>query len=323
MTIGAATRAGELPGADRLQHPVDDLQPVELVAVDDRRQPQPGPRAQPVDDDDGQGEVVAVGRRDTGTSSSVRCPGPTVVPPMTMGSLGARARARMSGQARVRAAGAVGVALLYPLDDTAGDVHTRGSLDALQARRAVHLQHQGPVLGPDEVDAAHVEAHGPGGPHRHRPLLGGEADLVGGAARCRLERNSPARSAAADGHHPVADHEGPDVGARASRMNSWTRMLASSWRKAEITDSAALRVSASTMPMPWVPSVSLTTTGGRHRRAGRRCPWWMGEAGHGQADAVAGQQLEGPQLVPGPADGLGLVGGEGAHHLELLTTAVP
>jgi hypothetical protein len=38
-------------------------------------------------------------------------------------------------------------------------------------------------------------------------------------------------------------------------------MFASRPRKASITDSAALRFSASTTPMPWVPSSSFTTSG--------------------------------------------------------------
>ncbi len=47
----------------------------------------------------------------------------------------------------------------------------------------------------------------------------------------------------------------------ASLMNSCTRKLASSSRKASMTLSAALLVSASTTPMPWVPSSSFTTSG--------------------------------------------------------------
>ncbi|MNJ60973.1 hypothetical protein D3C77_567390 [compost metagenome] len=44
-------------------------------------------------------------------------------------------------------------------------------------------------------------------------------------------------------------------------MYSWTMMFCFSPMKASITDSAALVVSHSTTPMPWVPSSTLITSG--------------------------------------------------------------
>ena len=80
--------------------------------------------------------------------------------------------------------------------------------------------------------------------------------------RCRLDRNSPGGPC----RRIEAITRPPTTKARmsaplASLMYSWTRMLASSWRNAPMTDSAAFLVSARTTPMPWVPSSSLTTTG--------------------------------------------------------------
>ena len=87
--------------------------------------------------------------------------------------------------------------------------------------------------------------------------------LLGGAAAVQVGAEVAGRALALHrGDHPVADDEGS--GCRlppASLMNSCTRMLASSWRKAAMTDSAAFLVSASTTPTPWVPSSSLTITG--------------------------------------------------------------
>ena len=106
---------------------------------------------------------------------------------------------------------------------------------------------------------------------------------------------------------------------RASWMNSCTRILASSPRKASITASAALAVSARITPMPCVPSSSFTTSGAPPTTLikplnvlGR-----VGEAGHRQADALPGQQLQAAEFVARAGDGLRLVGREDAHHLEL------
>ncbi len=80
--------------------------------------------------------------------------------------------------------------------------------------------------------------------------------------RCRLERNSPSlpwRFMAATTLSPITKQR--MSAPPASLMNSCTRMLACRPMKASITLSAALCVSASTTPMPWVPSSSLITSG--------------------------------------------------------------
>src|SRR5262245_41085769 len=132
---------------------------------------------------------TVVGRRATGTSTSRRRPGATVVPAISTGRLRAAREARvvveaMAGRSGLAAAspGPGGVALLDPLDDPGGHVAAGGGLDALEPRRAVHLQHERAVPGSDEVDTAHVETHGPGSAHRHGPFLGGQPDLLGRAA---------------------------------------------------------------------------------------------------------------------------------------------
>ena len=80
--------------------------------------------------------------------------------------------------------------------------------------------------------------------------------------RCRLERNSssaPRRCMAAT-TLPFTTRARMSV-PPASLMNSCTRMLTRAPRNASITDLAPRRVSASTTPMPWVPSRSLMTRG--------------------------------------------------------------
>jgi hypothetical protein len=60
-----------------------------------------------------------------------------------------------------------------------------------------------------------------------------------------------------------------------------------------MTLSAALRVSASTTPMPWVPSSSLITSGAPPTMLIKSvCPGRVGEPGHRQPDTPAGQQLQ-------------------------------
>ena len=102
----------------------------------------------------------------------------------------------------------------------------------------------------------------PGGPHGDAALLGREPHLLGGPAAVQVRAEVAGRALALDGgDHPVADDEARMSLPPASLMYSCTRMLASSWRKAAITDSAAFLVSASTTPTPWVPSSSFTITG--------------------------------------------------------------
>ena len=80
--------------------------------------------------------------------------------------------------------------------------------------------------------------------------------------RCRLDRNSPG----APWRFMAAITLSPKTRQRismppASLINSCTKIFASNPRKASITDLAACWVSASTTPMPWVPSSSLITRG--------------------------------------------------------------
>ena len=105
----------------------------------------------------------------------------------------------------------------------------------------------------------------------------------------------------------------------ASLMYSCTRMLASSCRKAAMTDSAAFFVSASTTPTPWVPSSSFTITGAPPTVSSRPSmslvEWAKAVTGRPMPDA--GQQLQAAELVAAPGDRLALVGRERAHQLEL------
>ena len=81
--------------------------------------------------------------------------------------------------------------------------------------------------------------------------------------RCRLERNSPAsawRFIAATTFPPTTKQR--MSAPRASATNSWTRKLAYRPRNASITLREAEGFSASTTPVPWVPSTSLITCGG-------------------------------------------------------------
>ena len=48
------------------------------------------------------------------------------------------------------------------IDDHAGDVLTGGFLDAFQAGGAVHLHHDGAILGAQEVDSRHAKSHDAG-----------------------------------------------------------------------------------------------------------------------------------------------------------------
>src|SRR5262245_19324020 len=148
-----------------------------------------GPGRWPLSTTMGRLNRVVVGRRATGTSMSRLRPGATVVPAISTGRFRAAREARvvveaMAGRSGLAAAspGPGGVALLDPLDDPGGHVAAGGGLDALEPRRAVHLQHERAVPGSDEVDTAHVETHGPGSAHRHGPFLGGQPDLLGRAA---------------------------------------------------------------------------------------------------------------------------------------------
>ncbi len=80
--------------------------------------------------------------------------------------------------------------------------------------------------------------------------------------RCRLERNSPGsawRFMAAITLPPTTKQR--MSAPPASLMYSCTITETFRPMKASITDSAALRVSASTTPMPWVPSSILITSG--------------------------------------------------------------
>ncbi len=80
--------------------------------------------------------------------------------------------------------------------------------------------------------------------------------------RCRLERKSPSfawRSMAATTSLPTTRQRISRP--FASSIYSCTRIWALRPRKASITLSAACRVSASTTPIPWVPSTSFTTSG--------------------------------------------------------------
>ena len=106
---------------------------------------------------------------------------------------------------------------------------------------------------------------------------------------------------------------------RDSLMNSWTRMSASSSRNAPITDSAALRVSARTTPLPWVPWSSLTTIGGAADRFEDAVDVLdvVGEAGDGEpiparASSCSCRSLSWARLIA--CDSFDR---ERAHHLEL------
>ncbi|MNB84157.1 hypothetical protein D3C75_310070 [compost metagenome] len=80
--------------------------------------------------------------------------------------------------------------------------------------------------------------------------------------RCRLERNSPGlawRFIAAITLSPTTKQR--MSAPPASLMYSWTMMFCLRPMNASITDSAAVAVSHSTTPMPWVPSSTLITSG--------------------------------------------------------------
>src|SRR5690606_29906045 len=80
--------------------------------------------------------------------------------------------------------------------------------------------------------------------------------------RCRLERNSPSFAWRFMAATTLPSTTKQRISAPpASLMYSCTMMFADRPINASITDSAALRVSASTTPIPWVPSSSLITSG--------------------------------------------------------------
>ena len=105
----------------------------------------------------------------------------------------------------------------------------------------------------------------------------------------------------------------------ASLTYSWTRMLASSWRRALMTDSAAFFVSARTTPIPWVPSRSLTTTGGPPTISRSSAMSWVEWAYPvtGSPTRARARSCRRVELVPRTRDRLGGVQRVDAHHLEL------
>ena len=246
FTIGTATTVPAIwRGRTVLQHPADDLQAVQLVAVDDGRQPQPSAPAA------GRGRPRPAGSATWRWAGATPAPRPacagrdrTVVPPMTIGSLrGRRVRGTVSAQARVR--GRRGrLAWLFSIHSMIRRATSTPEVVPRCPRAPARCSPpctSGPCL---ERTGRRRTRRGPSsGPPARRSPAPRAMSLIFSAVppRCRLERNSPGalwRRMAATTRLPTtkARMSAPP----ASLMNSCTRMLASSWRKAAMTDSAAL-----------------------------------------------------------------------------------
>ena len=281
-----------------------------------------GPGRSPWTTTTGSDSDVSVGRRATGSSTSValagRDRGAADDDRLVAGQAGAGHSGSGPGAGPPRA---VGVALLDELDDRpATSTPVVASIPSSPGELLTSIT-TGPWFDRRMSTPAHVEPHRPGRPHRDCPLLGGEPDL---ARPCRRGAGWSGSRRARSGARMAATTRLPTTKARmsappASLMYSCTRMLASSWRKAAMTDSAALLVSASTTPMPWVPSSSLTTTGAPptvSSRPSMSLVEWAKPV-TGRPMPLRASSWRAAELVAGAADGLGLVGREDAHHLEL------
>jgi hypothetical protein len=163
------------------------------------------------------------------------------------------------------------------------------------------------VVRPDQVDAAHVETHRPGGAHGDRPLLGREPDLLGGGAPVKVGPELPGRALPAHGgDDPVADHEGANVGA-AGLLD----VLLHQDVGVELAERCYHRLGRlAGLGQHHAHALGALGELDHDRRATDRLQQAVdvlgrvGKARDRKPDAVAGQQLQGPELVAGAADGL-------------------
>ena len=194
-------------------------------------------------------------------------------------------------------------------------------LDAFQPGRGIDLQHQRAARGSGSGRRRPRPAPGPRR-RGSRPAVRPPSARTGLALppRCRLERKSPFGAC----RRIVATTSPPTTKQRrsaplASAMNSCTRKLAYSPRKASITLREADGFSVSITPAPCVPSLSLITCGGGPSIDSRSIGVVGVVAEHRdrQADPLRRQQLVAAQLVARARDRVRRVGRVGAHQLEL------
>ncbi len=209
---------------------------------------------------------------------------------------------------------------LEKLDDLARHVLAGGGFHPLQTGGGVHLQHQRPAGRAQYVYASHIQPHDLGGLHRGSPLLRGDLDRLCGAAPVQVGAKLPGLGLTAHGrHHLAVDHQAADVGAVGLADILLHQYVVVGLDKGLDYALGGLLGLAQHHADPLGALQQLHHQGGTAHHGDKvgHVMGAVGIAGHRQADPVARQQLHGPQLVAGAADGHRAVEGQGVHHLEL------
>ncbi len=176
------------------------------------------------------------------------------------------------------------------------------------------------MVGAQYVHAGHVQAQDAGGAHRRGALLRGDADQAGGAAAMEVGAKLAGFGLALHGcHYLVADDEAADIGAAGLTDEFLGQDVG--LEPHEGLDDALRRL----LSLRQDHADALGTLQEFDDQGGSAQHFdqvldvvrGVGETGHRQTDALAGQELQGAQLVAGAGDGDGFVEGIGVQHLEL------